>query len=191
METLSGTPIICPVLIGRATDLATLHLLVIEDMHWSDETSLDFLHYLARRSMTQPLLLLLTYRSDEVRPRLRTMPHPAKRVSLELDAREREHQVETIMSDSVQQLQVLLGKSGKEGRGSAPGTVGKIPVSARASLPQVAHKPTKARVGERRNVRDSIGETGVPAGRAALGCAFTNRHCSDASSDGGSRMLTR
>src|SRR5216684_8587731 len=28
METLFGTPIICPVLIGRATDLATLHLLI-------------------------------------------------------------------------------------------------------------------------------------------------------------------
>jgi len=46
-------------------------LLIIEDIHWSDDTSLEFLHYLARHSTTQPLLLLLTYRSDEVRPRLR------------------------------------------------------------------------------------------------------------------------
>ena len=46
-------------------------LLIIEDIHWSDETSLEFLHYLARHSTTQPLLLLLTYRSDEVRPHLR------------------------------------------------------------------------------------------------------------------------
>lgn len=46
-------------------------LLIIEDLHWSDDTSLEFLHYLARRSTTLPLLLLLTYRSDEVRPRLR------------------------------------------------------------------------------------------------------------------------
>jgi predicted ATPase len=28
METLFGTPISCPVLIGRATDLATLHQLI-------------------------------------------------------------------------------------------------------------------------------------------------------------------
>jgi DNA-binding CsgD family transcriptional regulator len=41
-------------------------LLIIEDLHWSDETSLDFLRYLARRLAAQPLLLLLTYRSDEV-----------------------------------------------------------------------------------------------------------------------------
>src|SRR5258708_11440268 len=46
-------------------------LLVVEDLHWSDDTSLEFLHYLARRCSTHRLLLLLTYRSDEVRPGLR------------------------------------------------------------------------------------------------------------------------
>src|SRR5437016_8429495 len=45
-------------------------LLVVEDLHWSDETSLDFLHYLARRCTASPLLVLLTYRSDEVHPGL-------------------------------------------------------------------------------------------------------------------------
>jgi DNA-binding NarL/FixJ family response regulator len=46
-------------------------LLVVEDLHWSDETSLEFLHYLARRCSAHRLLLLLTYRSDEVYPSLR------------------------------------------------------------------------------------------------------------------------
>jgi predicted ATPase len=41
-------------------------LLIIEDVHWSDDTSLDFLHYLARRCTAHPLLLLVTYRSEEV-----------------------------------------------------------------------------------------------------------------------------
>jgi tetratricopeptide (TPR) repeat protein len=45
-------------------------LVIVEDIHWSDETSLDFLLYLARHSTTQPLLVLLTYRSDEVGPDL-------------------------------------------------------------------------------------------------------------------------
>lgn len=40
-------------------------------MHWSDDTSLEYLHYLARRCAAHPLLVLLTYRSDEVRSRLR------------------------------------------------------------------------------------------------------------------------
>jgi predicted ATPase len=46
-------------------------LLIVEDMHWSDDTSLEYIHYLARRCAAHPLLVLLTYRSDEVRPRLR------------------------------------------------------------------------------------------------------------------------
>ena len=50
---------------------AHLLLLVVEDLHWSDDISLEFLHYLARRCSTYRLLLLLTYRSDEVRPSLR------------------------------------------------------------------------------------------------------------------------
>src|SRR5437660_4973448 len=45
-------------------------LLIVEDLHWRDETSLDFLHYLARRCTASPLLVLLTYRSDEVHPGL-------------------------------------------------------------------------------------------------------------------------
>jgi DNA-binding CsgD family transcriptional regulator/predicted negative regulator of RcsB-dependent stress response len=45
-------------------------LLVIEDVHWSDETSLEWLHYLARRCAAHPLLLLVTYRSEEVRSSL-------------------------------------------------------------------------------------------------------------------------
>lgn len=46
-------------------------LLIIEDVHWCDDLSLDFLMRLARRSKQAPLLLLLTYRSDELYPPLR------------------------------------------------------------------------------------------------------------------------
>jgi tetratricopeptide (TPR) repeat protein len=45
---------------------------VIEDLHWSDESSLDFLHYLLRHSASFPWLVLLTYRDDELRPALIT-----------------------------------------------------------------------------------------------------------------------
>ena len=45
-------------------------LLIIEDLHWSDDSSLEFLHYLAQRCSAYSLLILLTYRSDEVRPNL-------------------------------------------------------------------------------------------------------------------------
>ncbi len=45
-------------------------LLIIEDLHWCDDISLEFLQSLARSCVAQPLLLLMTYRSDEVQPGL-------------------------------------------------------------------------------------------------------------------------
>ncbi|MGD9894167.1 MAG: helix-turn-helix transcriptional regulator, partial [Dehalococcoidia bacterium] len=45
-------------------------LVCIEDLHWSDDTSLELVAYLVRRLSTHPVLLMLTYRSDETRPAL-------------------------------------------------------------------------------------------------------------------------
>ena len=44
--------------------------LIVEDLHWSDDTSLEFLLHLARRIVSQPIFLLLTYRNDETHPAL-------------------------------------------------------------------------------------------------------------------------
>jgi DNA-binding CsgD family transcriptional regulator/tetratricopeptide (TPR) repeat protein len=41
-------------------------LLVVEDVHWADHATLDLLKYVARRIARIPLLLLFTYRDDEV-----------------------------------------------------------------------------------------------------------------------------
>jgi predicted ATPase/DNA-binding CsgD family transcriptional regulator len=46
-------------------------LLVVEDIHWCDDLSLDLLLHLVRRCRRVPLLLLVTYRSDELQPRLK------------------------------------------------------------------------------------------------------------------------
>jgi DNA-binding CsgD family transcriptional regulator len=46
------------------------HLLIFEDLHWSDDTSLEFLLHLARRLRSLPIILLLTYRNDERSPAL-------------------------------------------------------------------------------------------------------------------------
>ncbi|MCI0550824.1 MAG: AAA family ATPase, partial [Anaerolineae bacterium] len=45
-------------------------LIVLEDLQWCDDTSLEFLLSFARRLSSQSILLLLTYRSDEVHPAL-------------------------------------------------------------------------------------------------------------------------
>jgi len=41
-------------------------LLIVEDIHWCDDTSLEFLLHFARQISTTPILLLLTYRNDEL-----------------------------------------------------------------------------------------------------------------------------
>src|ERR1700694_1775834 len=66
------------------TEQAALHpvLLVVEDVHWCDDLSLDLLLHLARRCRQVPLLLLLTYRSDEPHPRLRPWLAPLDRERL-------------------------------------------------------------------------------------------------------------
>jgi len=46
-------------------------LFIIEDLHWSDDTSLELLLYLARGCTHLPIFFVLTYRSDEVSPELR------------------------------------------------------------------------------------------------------------------------
>jgi DNA-binding CsgD family transcriptional regulator/tetratricopeptide (TPR) repeat protein len=45
-------------------------LLVIEDVHWSDDATLDLMRHLARGIESERVTLVLTYRSDEVGPRL-------------------------------------------------------------------------------------------------------------------------
>ena len=45
-------------------------LIVIEDAHWSDDATLDLVLHLARSIVAQPVVLVLTFRSDEVGARL-------------------------------------------------------------------------------------------------------------------------
>ncbi len=41
-------------------------LMVLEDVHWADESTLDFIRFLGRRAMRLRVCLALTFRSDEV-----------------------------------------------------------------------------------------------------------------------------
>ena len=43
-------------------------LIVLEDLHWADEATLDVLRLLARRVDAAPVLVLATYRDDELNP---------------------------------------------------------------------------------------------------------------------------
>lgn len=53
---------------GRAGKVS---LVVIEDLHWADDATLDFVRFLGRRIATSRILLLLTSRGDEAQARTR------------------------------------------------------------------------------------------------------------------------
>ncbi|HVF16770.1 MAG TPA: AAA family ATPase, partial [Steroidobacteraceae bacterium] len=53
----------------------TLHVLVIEDLHWADEATLDFIRDVGRRLERWRCLLIVTFRDDEIGP-----SHPLRRV---------------------------------------------------------------------------------------------------------------
>jgi DNA-binding CsgD family transcriptional regulator len=58
-------------------------LLIIEDVHWADEATLDVLRVLARRASTSRLLLVISYRSDQL-----YRDHPLRMVLGELASRD-------------------------------------------------------------------------------------------------------
>ena len=58
-----------------APDPGRLQVVVVEDAHWADEATLDWLVFLARRMERLSALLVVTYRDDEVGP-----DHPLRSV---------------------------------------------------------------------------------------------------------------
>ncbi|HEX5546899.1 MAG TPA: AAA family ATPase [Ktedonobacterales bacterium] len=77
--------------VNRATLFATVldeltrhaapTIVVIEDIHWADEATLDLVKFLARRIHRTPALLILTYRDDDL-----TKDHPLRLVLGDLPA---------------------------------------------------------------------------------------------------------
>ena len=87
------------------TTISSAHplLLRIEDLHWSDQSSLDYLHFLLRRLPTLPILLLITYRHHEA-------PSPLQHFLAQLDREHlgRELQLETLSQAEVEQMVVAI-----------------------------------------------------------------------------------
>jgi len=117
----------------------------------------------------------------------RTMPHPARRLSLEMEARAGEHKVALHDSESAKQFQALLKRPAKATTGKTEPTPGSMsgapeasqadeiaePASGTLPMPQVSPKPSKPRVGQRAIVRDPVGETAASSVRKVTGCSFT------------------
>src|SRR5262245_46050237 len=66
LEGNAPRPALFSTMLDLLRDPARLTLLVIEDIHWADEATLDLLKYLGRRMAQTRALVMLSYRDDEV-----------------------------------------------------------------------------------------------------------------------------
>lgn len=81
-DSAGDTERLADVVVDLVSELARTHrlALVIEDLHWADGTTSEIAVRLARRAAVVPLLLLLSYRSDDL-----GRGHPLRPVLAELD----------------------------------------------------------------------------------------------------------
>src|SRR4051795_2374420 len=113
-------------------------VLALEDVHWADRSTRAFLAFLARSLCDEPVLVVLTYRSDELHRR-----HPLRPLLAELEraARARRIDVPPLTRDElVPQLAGILGPPPAAPRGRlGPGAarLSGRPAGRRAGRPRV------------------------------------------------------
>jgi predicted ATPase len=93
-------------------------VVIVEDAHWADVSTLDLLTFLVRTVRQERLLFITTYRSDELHPQ-----HPLRATIPELKRRQHVELVELARFDHAE-LNALLG--GILGRSPSPAVVQRI-----------------------------------------------------------------
>ena len=88
-------------LLDALSDEAPL-VLILEDMHWADRSTRAFVTFLARSLRSERVMLLLTYRTDELHRR-----HPLRPLLAELDRVERARRIELEPFDRAELAEAL------------------------------------------------------------------------------------
>ena len=95
-------------LLDRLSETAPV-VLILEDVHWADRSTRTFVAFLARSLRQEHLVLLLTYRSDELHRR-----HALRPLLSELERLERARRIELDPFDRDELGEVLAGILGAE-----------------------------------------------------------------------------
>jgi ATP/maltotriose-dependent transcriptional regulator MalT len=157
-------------------------LLILEDMHWADRSTRTFASFLARSLRQERLMMLLTYRTDELHRRHPMRPllselerlERARRIDLRpFDRRELTEALTDILGDSpsAQLVQRLFARSegnplyseellaaGLDGRGAAPQSLRDAFMLRIERLSSHAQRAARAIAVGRRLDQDTIGE---------------------------------
>ncbi|HEX5618875.1 MAG TPA: LuxR C-terminal-related transcriptional regulator [Solirubrobacteraceae bacterium] len=94
------------VLAALAREVRGTAVVVVEDLHWADEATLDLVHLLGRRAAGMPVLFIATYRDDQLERN-----HPLRVVLGELSGAHR-MTVEPLSAGAVEDLAAPLGVDG-------------------------------------------------------------------------------
>ncbi len=84
-------------------------ILIVEDVHWADSASLALIHYIARSIKSEKVLLVATFRSEEITADVEGRPHPLLET---LRLMKRENLIKEVRVTSLDQKDILkLAKS--------------------------------------------------------------------------------
>jgi DNA-binding CsgD family transcriptional regulator len=120
-------------------------VVVLEDLHWADAATLDFLRFIGRRVQRTSALVLATYRDDELSP-----THPVRLALGELTG---DHVIRMRLAPlSSAAVEVLAGESGQDARllhritGGNPFFLREVLASPGATVPQTVRDAVMARL---------------------------------------------
>jgi transcriptional regulator with XRE-family HTH domain len=145
LETETQRPRVFSALLADLHASALPTLLVFEDVHWSDEATLDLLRFLGRRIGDAPAVLIATYREDEVGPR-----HPLRLVLGDL-ATAAEVRRFSLPPLSVEAVRALAAGSDIDGRelhrqtGGNPFFVTEVLAAGKSGIPATVRDAVLAR----------------------------------------------
>lgn len=152
-------------LLRQITEPRTLNVVVVEDVHWADEATVDLLRFLGRRLANAPVLLIATYRDEDLAAGdpLRTAlgelarQRPTRRVGLA-----------PLSADAVRHLAAASGLDAAELyrlTGGNPFYVTEVIQAGMSEVPAAARDAVLARVarlsGEARDVLDTAALIGT------------------------------
>ncbi|HXG76595.1 MAG TPA: AAA family ATPase [Gaiellaceae bacterium] len=125
---------------------STPTLVVLEDVHWADEATLDVISYVGRRIHETGSLVVLTYRDDELEAR-----HPLRLVVGELPGRSTSRiRLEPLSSDAVEELARRADRPARglyEVTGGNPFFVTEVLAAGEDSIPATVRDAVLARAG--------------------------------------------
>jgi DNA-binding CsgD family transcriptional regulator len=159
----------------------TLHVVVMEDMHWADEASVDLFRYLSRRIRSVPALLVATYRDDEL-----TSGDPLRMVLGEVAAQRSTRRI-TLAPLSAEAVRILAGDSGVEPAelyrltGGNPFYVTEVVQAGAGEVPPSARDAVLARAARLgRESREVLDLAALAGSRVELRLLRAATHCSEA-----------